>query len=91
MASFLLAISRAIGETMAVTLAAGQTPNMSLSMFESIQTMTSYIVQVSLGDTPSGGVAYQTLFAVATLLFAITLVINIISQMILNRFREVYE
>jgi len=91
MASFLLAISRAIGETMAVTLAAGQTPNMSLSMFESIQTMTSYIVQVSLGDTPSGGVAYQTLFAVATLLFAITLVINILSQMILNRFREVYE
>ncbi|MFT5320578.1 MAG: phosphate transport system permease protein [Pseudohongiellaceae bacterium] len=91
MASFLLAISRAIGETMAVSLAAGQTPNMSLSMFESIQTMTSYIVQVSLGDTPSGGVAYQTLFAVATLLFAITLVINIISQLILNRFREVYD
>lgn len=91
MASFLLAISRAIGETMAVTLAAGQTPNMSLSMFESIQTMTAYIVQVSLGDTPAGGIAYQTLFAVATLLFAITLVINIVSQMILNRFREVYE
>jgi phosphate transport system permease protein len=91
MASFLLAISRAIGETMAVVLAAGQTPNISLSMFESIQTMTAYIVQVSLGDTPSGGIAYQTLFAVATLLFAITLVINIISQLILNRFREVYE
>jgi phosphate transport system permease protein len=91
MASFLLAISRAIGETMAVTLAAGQTPNMSLSMFESIQTMTAYIVQVSLGDTPSGGIAYQTLFAVATLLFVITLVINIVSQLILNRFREVYD
>ena len=91
MASFLLAISRAIGETMAVTLAAGQTPNMSLSMFESIQTMTAYIVQVSLGDTPSGGIAYQTLFAVATLLFGITLVINIVSQLILNRFREVYD
>ena len=91
MASFLLAISRAIGETMAVTLAAGQTPNMSLSMFESIQTMTAYIVQVSIGDTPSGGIAYQTLFAVATLLFVITLVINIVSQMILNRFREVYD
>ncbi len=91
MASFLLAISRAIGETMAVTLAAGQTPNMSLSMFESIQTMTAYIVQVSLGDTPTGGIAYQTLFAVATLLFFITLVINIVSQVILNRFREVYD
>jgi len=91
MASFLLAISRAIGETMAVTLAAGQTPNLSLSMFESIQTMTAYIVQVSLGDTPTGGIAYQTLFAVATLLFSITLVINIVSQLILNRFREVYD
>ncbi|MAM71540.1 MAG: phosphate ABC transporter permease subunit PstC [Gammaproteobacteria bacterium] len=91
MASFLLAISRAIGETMAVTIAAGQTPNLSLSMFESIQTMTAYIVQVSLGDTPTGGIAYQTLFAVGALLFAITLVINIFSQLILNRYREVYD
>lgn len=91
MASFLLAISRAIGETMAVTIAAGQTPNLSLSMFESIQTMTAYIVQVSLGDTPAGGIAYQTLFAVGALLFTITLLINIVSQLILNRFREVYD
>lgn len=91
MASFLLAISRAIGETMAVTLAAGQTPNLSLSMLESIETMTAYIVQISLGDTPSGSVAYQTLFAVATLLFFITLSINVISQWILGRFREVYD
>jgi phosphate transport system permease protein len=91
MASFLLAVSRAIGETMAVTLAAGQTPNLTLSMFESIQTMTSYIVQVSLGDTPAGGVAYQTLFAVASLLFFITLIINVISQWVLERFREVYD
>lgn len=91
MASFLLAISRAIGETMAVTLAAGQTPNLTLSVYESIQTMTSYIVQVSLGDTPAGGIAYQTLFAVAALLFTITLLINIISQWVLNHFREVYD
>ncbi|MGA1741716.1 MAG: phosphate ABC transporter permease subunit PstC [Pseudohongiellaceae bacterium] len=91
MASFLLAISRAIGETMAVTIAAGQTPNLSLSMFESIQTMTAYIVQVSLGDTPAGGIAYQTLFAVGALLFTITLLINIVSQFILNKFREVYD
>jgi phosphate transport system permease protein len=91
MASFLLAISRAIGETMAVTLASGQTPNLKFSMLESIQTMTAYIVQVSLGDTPSGGIAYQTLFAVATMLFFITLLINIISQWILGRFREVYD
>lgn len=91
MASFLLAISRAIGETMAVTIAAGQTPNLSLNFFESIQTMTAYIVQVSIGDTPTGSIAYQTLFAVALLLFFITLVINIVSNVILNRFREVYE
>ncbi len=91
MASFLLAISRAIGETMAVAIAAGQTPNLTLSMFESIQTMTAYIVQVSLGDTPTGEIAYQTLFAVGALLFTITLVINIISQLVLNRFREVYD
>jgi phosphate transport system permease protein len=91
MASVLLAISRAIGETMAVTLASGQTPNLNFSMLESIQTMTAYIVQVSLGDTPSGGIAYQTLFAVATMLFFITLLINIISQWILGRFREVYD
>lgn len=91
MASFILAISRAIGETMAVTLAAGATPNLTLSFMESIQTMTAYIVQVSLGDTPAGGIAYQTLFAVAALLFVITLLLNIISQWVLNRYREVYD
>ncbi|MBL4679494.1 MAG: phosphate ABC transporter permease subunit PstC [Pseudomonadales bacterium] len=91
MSSFLLAISRAIGETMAVTLAAGATPNMSLTFLESIQTMTAFIVQISLGDTPAGGIAYQTLFAVASLLFLITLVLNIISQWLMNRYREVYD
>jgi phosphate transport system permease protein len=91
MASFLLAISRAIGETMAVTIAAGQTPNLTLSMSESIQTITSYIVQISLGDTPAGGIAYQTLFAVGTLLFFITLLINIVSQWVLWRFREDFD
>lgn len=91
MASFLLAISRAVGETMAVTLAAGATPNLSFSFLESIQTMTAYIVQVSLGDTPAGGIAYQTLFAVAALLFVVTLLLNVISQSILKRYREIYE
>lgn len=91
MASFLLAISRAIGETMAVTLAAGATPNLSFTFLESVQTMTSYIVQVSMGDTPAGGIAYQTLFAVAALLFVITLILNIISQWVLSKFREEYE
>jgi phosphate transport system permease protein len=90
-ASFLLGISRAIGETMAVTIAAGATPNLNFSMLESIQTVTAYIVQVSLGDTPSGSIEYQTLFAVAMLLFFITLLINVISQWILSRFREVYD
>ena len=90
-ASFLLAISRAIGETMAVTLAAGATPNLSLPFLESIQTMTAYIVQVSMGDTPAGGVAYQTMFAVAGLLFVITLGLNIVSTFILKRYREVYQ
>jgi phosphate transport system permease protein len=91
MASFILAISRAIGETMAVTLAAGATPNLSFTFLESIQTMTAYIVQVSMGDTPAGGIAYQTMFAVAGLLFVITLALNIISQWILERYREVYQ
>jgi len=91
MASFLLAISRAIGETMAVTLAVGATPNMSFTLLESIQTMTAYIVQISLGDTPAGGIAYQTLFAVAGFLFLITLLLNVLSQWFLNRYREVYD
>ena len=76
---------------MAVTLAAGATPKMTLNPLESIQTMTAYIVQVSLGDTPVGTVEYQTIFAVATLLFAITLSMNIIAHRVLARFREVYE
>jgi len=90
-ASFILAISRAIGETMAVTIAAGNLPNMTLNPLESIQTMTAYIVQASLGDTPRGTIVYQTLFAVAMTLFLITLVMNIVSQWILSRFREEYE
>ena len=91
MASFVLAASRAIGETMAVTLAAGATPKLTFNPLESIQTMTAYIVQVSLGDTPAGTVEYQTIFAVASLLFVITLSLNIFAQRILNRFREVYD
>ena len=78
-AAFVLAISRAIGETMAVTLAAGATPNLTLNPLESIQTMTAYIVQVSLGDTPAGTLSYQTLFAVGAVLFSMTLVLNLIA------------
>jgi len=90
-AAFVLAISRAIGETMAVTLAAGATPNLTLNPLESIQTMTAYIVQVSLGDTPAGSLTYQTLFAVAAVLFVFTLVLNLIATWVMRRFREVYE
>ena len=89
MASFVLALSRAIGETMAVTLAAGATPNLTGNPLESIQTMTAYIVQVSLGDTPAGTIEYKTLFAVGSLLFVITLGLNMLAQRILRRFRAV--
>ncbi len=87
-ASVILAISRAIGETMAVTLAAGATPHFSLNPFESIQTMTAYIVQVSLGDTPAGGIEYQTCFAVASLLFLMTLVMNLIGSYLISYKRK---
>jgi phosphate transport system permease protein len=90
-ASFILAISRAIGETMAVTLAAGATPKLTLNPLESIQTMTAYIVQVSLGDTPAGSIEYQSIFAVGMTLFVITLGMNLLSNRVLRRFREVYQ
>lgn len=76
-AAFVLAFARAIGETMAVTLAAGSTPNLTWNPLESIQTMTAYIVQVSMGDTPRGTVEYQSIFAVGLLLFVITLLCNL--------------
>ncbi len=91
LAAFVLAASRAFGETMAVTLAAGATPNLTWNPLESIQTMTAYIVQVSLGDTPAGGIEYQTIFAVGALLFVITLGMNVLSHRIMKRYREVYE
>ncbi len=90
-AAILLALARAIGETMAVALAAGMSPNLTLNPLESIQTMTGYIVQVSLGDTPAGTIEYQTIFAVGLTLFAITFGINVFATRIVARFREVYE
>ena len=90
-ASFVLAISRAIGETMAVTLAAGATPNFTLNPLESIQTMTAYIVQVSLGDTPAGTLTYKTLYAVAAVLFTLTLFLNLTASSVMRRFKETYE
>lgn len=89
-ASFILALSRAIGETMIVTLAAGATPRLTGNPLESIQTMTAYIVQVSLGDTPQGTIAYQSLFAVGLVLFLITLGMNLFANAVIRRFKESY-
>ncbi len=90
-AAFLLAISRAIGETMIVAIAAGQRANLALDAREGMQTMTAYIVQVSLGDTPAGSTAYNTIFALGATLFVITLVLNVVSIRVVRRFRERYE
>jgi phosphate transport system permease protein len=89
-ASFILAISRAVGETMIVTLAAGMTPNLTFNPIESIQAMTGYIVSIALGEAPHGSVEYQTLFAVGLLLFIITLMMNLIGRWVINRYRQEY-
>lgn len=90
MSAFLLAFSRAVGETMAVTLAAGADPKMTLSFLTSIQTMSAYIVQASLGDTPHGTVEYQTIFAVGLTLFVITLIMNLLAAWLVKRYRQRY-
>jgi phosphate transport system permease protein len=89
-AAFILAMSRAIGETMIVAIAAGQNPDLTLNPLVPIETMTAYIVQVSLGDTPTGTLEFKTIFAVGLSLFVITLVMNLLSQIFVRRFREVY-
>lgn len=86
-ASFILALSRAIGETMIVTIAAGATPKLTLNPLESIQTMTAYIVQISLGETPHGTLEYHTIFAVGITLFLMTLIVNLLSQYFVKRYR----
>jgi phosphate transport system permease protein len=90
-ASFILAISRAVGETMAVVLAAGMRPQMTLNPLTSIETMTTYIVQIISGDASYGEPKYLSLFAVGLTLFAVTLTLNIISGLVLRHFREVYQ
>jgi len=90
-ASFILAVSRAIGETMIVKIAAGATPNLTLNPLESVQAMTAYIVQVSLGETPQGSLEYKTIFAVGLLLFVMTLAMNIIGRWVISRFRQQYD
>ena len=90
-AAFILAISRAVGETMIVAIAAGQNPTFTLNPFVPIETMTAYIVQVSLGDTPTGTLEFKTIFAAGLTLFIITLAMNLLSQYVVRRFREEYE
>ena len=90
-ASFILAMSRAIGETMIVTIAAGQQPNLTLNPLEQVETMTAYIVQVSLGDTPHGTLEYSTIFAVAGLLFVITMLLNCVSLWMRERFQRTFQ
>ena len=89
-AAFIIAISRAIGETMLVTIAAGATPRMALNPLEGVQTMTAYIVQLSLGETPVGSLEYNTIFAVGLVLFCMTLLMNLLGFWIVRRFREAY-
>ncbi len=90
-ASVILAVSRAIGETMIVTLAAGQNPRLGFNPLVPVMTMTAFIVQVSLGDTPAGSIAYLSIFAVGMTLFLITLVLNLFSFWFVRKFQEKYE
>jgi phosphate transport system permease protein len=89
-AACILAVSRAVGETMIVAIAAGQQPRLTANPLVPIETMTAYIVQVSLGDTPQGTLEYRTIFAVGMLLFVMTFTLNLVSTWLRERFREEY-
>jgi phosphate transport system permease protein len=90
-ASFVLAVSRAVGETMIVLIAAGGTPNLSFNPTEAMQTMTAFIGAAGIGDQPTGSIGYKTIFAVGATLFAATFVMNFLSIRLVRRYREVYE
>ncbi len=89
-ASYILAISRAVGETMILAVAAGMQPNLTWNPAEPAATITSYIVQVALGDLPHGSIGYQTIFAAGLMLLLITLVFNILGQWLRAKYRETY-
>jgi phosphate transport system permease protein len=89
-AAYILGISRAIGETMVVAIAAGMQPTLTWNPLEPAATMTTYIVQVSLGDLPHGSVGYQTIFATGLTLLLITLVFNIVGHVLKKRYRQIY-
>jgi len=86
-ASVILAVARAIGETMIVTIAAGQQPMLTIDPRVPVETMTAYIVQISMGDVPVGTLEYQTLFVVASALFVLTLGFNLIGQLFARKAR----
>jgi phosphate transport system permease protein len=90
-ASFVLAVSRAVGETMIVLIAAGNNPNLAFNPGEAMQTMTSFIASAGSGDLPQGSTGYKTIFAVGSLLFVVTFTLNIVSTRFVRRFREAYE
>jgi phosphate transport system permease protein len=90
-ASFVLAISRAVGETMIVLIAAGGQPNWTLNPTEAVQTMTAFIAATGQGDVPTGSIEYKTIFAVGLTLFVMTFAMNIVSIRLVRKYREVYE
>jgi phosphate transport system permease protein len=90
-AAFILGISRAIGETMIVAIAAGNGPAFTFNPFKGAETMTGHIVRISGGDLSYDSIDYNSIFAIALVLFCITLLLNVISQWVVRRFREVYE
>ncbi|MGP1718597.1 MAG: phosphate ABC transporter permease subunit PstC [Methylophilus sp.] len=89
-AAYILAISRAVGETMVVAIAAGQQPNLTFNPLESAATITAYIVQVAMGDLPHGSIGYQSIFAAGLVLMAMTLSFNIVGHWVRKRYRENY-
>ncbi|MDP2652815.1 MAG: phosphate ABC transporter permease subunit PstC [Candidatus Omnitrophota bacterium] len=90
-AAVILAVSRAIGETMIVAIAAGQQPRLTLNPLVPVETITAYIVQISLGDTPHGTIEYQTIFVCGMTLFLLTFALNVVSFQLRRRFQEVYD
>jgi phosphate transport system permease protein len=89
-AAYVLGVSRAVGETMVVAVAAGQQPNFTLNPMEPAATITSFIVQVALGDLPHGSIEYQSIFAAGLVLMLMTLAFNVIGHLLRRRYREVY-
>ena len=89
-AAYILAISRAVGETMVVAIAAGQQPNLTFNPMDSAATITAYIVQVAMGDLPHGSIGYQTIFAAGLVLMLMTLCFNILGHLSRKKFREAY-